>query len=133
MSRHLLDADAVIDYLRGIRSTVALLQTLNRQGHVPCTCDVVVAEVFSGLHAASRAGGAAFLASLDFLPTSSAAAQQAGEWRFDFARRGIALATTDCLIAATALDHGAVVVTGNLRHYPMAGLAVLPLPRVQRP
>lgn len=54
-----------------------------------------------------------------FLASTAAIAQQAGDWRYDFARRGVQLTTTDCLIAATAHAHHATVVTGNAKDYPM--------------
>jgi len=41
-------------------------------------------------------------------------------------------AMTDALIAATALQYGAAVVTGNVRDYPMSDLTILPLPRTRR-
>ena len=70
-----------------------------------------------------------FVASCEFLQTSFASAIQAGAWRFDFARRGFALGMPDMLIAATAVEHDATLVTGNVRHYPMPELSLLALPR----
>jgi tRNA(fMet)-specific endonuclease VapC len=133
MTLHLLDSDAVIDHLKGITSTTALMTSLPAQGHVLCSCDIVVAEVFSGLPPQARAIAAPFLASLQFLPTTETAAQQSGIWRYDFARRGVTIPTTDTLIAAVATEHGAVLVTGNVKDYPMQGITLLPLPRVRKP
>ncbi len=65
------------------------------------------------------------------LDTDAAAAEQAGDWRFAYRRQGISHATTDTLIGAIALAHGAQVVTGNVRRYPMTGVTTLPLPRVR--
>lgn len=132
MTLHLLDSDAVIDHLKGIQSTIALLQNLPSQGHLLCSCDIVVAEVYAGLPPAARAAAQRFLSSLEFLPTSEAAAQRAGIWRYDLARRGVTLLATDTLIAAVALEHGASVVTGNVKDYPMSEVTVVPLPRVQQ-
>jgi len=47
-------------------------------------------------------------------------------------RRGVTLPITDTLIAATALVHGATVVTGNFDQYPMSEVAILPLPRSRK-
>jgi predicted nucleic acid-binding protein len=132
MTLHLLDADAVIDHLKGIASTIALLRTLPSQGHILCTCDIVISEVYAGLPPNARPTAQQFLSGLQFLPTTEAAAQQAGIWRYEFARRGLTLATTDTLIAAVALEHGASVVTGNVRHFPMPGVTIVPLPLVRR-
>ncbi|MHB8576570.1 MAG: PIN domain-containing protein [Dehalococcoidia bacterium] len=91
-----------------------------------------MAEIYAGLAPREREADQRFLSSLQFLPTTEAAAQQAGMWRYDFARRGVTLSTTDTLIAAVAAEHGASLITGNVRHYPMAGITVVPLPRVRR-
>jgi predicted nucleic acid-binding protein len=95
----------------------------------------VITEVFNGARPLERARVEQFFAALQFLPTTQTAAQQAGVWRYDFARRGTILSTTDSIIAAVAFEHGATVVTGNVKDYPMVaeGLAVLPLPRVPLP
>jgi hypothetical protein len=132
MALYLLDTDCVIDYLVGVPATVALVRSLHQGGHSLATCDVVVAEVYSGLRPAVRDRAEALLLALDYLPTPFAAARQAGDRRYEYARRGIVLATSDVLVAATARLHGAIVVTGNVGHYPMVesgDLAVMPLPR----
>ena len=131
MGRYLLDTDAVIDYLNGVPSTVALIQTLYQQGDGLCTCDIVTAEVHAGLHPSERERGSELLASLRFLPTSPDAASQAGVWRYDHARRGRQLSTTDCLIAAIAREHQTTLVTGNITDYPMPDLNILSLPRTR--
>lgn len=132
MTYHVLDSDAVIDFLKGIPASVAFIQKLVADGQSLATTDVVVGEVYSGLRPDDHATGERLLDSLAFLTSSRAAARQAGEWRYAFARQGVAIAMTDALIAATALEHSATVVTGNARDYPMSDLAVLPLPRTHR-
>ncbi len=131
MARYLLDTDAIIDYFFGIPSTVALIQDLHARGETLCVCDVVIAEVYAGLHPEHREPAEQFVFACAFLPTSPAIAQQAGRWRYDFARKGVALATTDTLIAAVAEAHSATIVTGNIRHYPMPEVALLPLERAK--
>ena len=74
---------------------------------------MVTAEVYAGLDPAERERGQELLSSLRFLQPSAEAARQAGEWRYDYARRGKQLSTTDCLIAAIAQAHQAAVITGN--------------------
>lgn len=132
MSYYLLDTDSIIDYLHGIGPSIALIRGIVAQGHDLATSDVVVGEVYSGLRPQHRAPGEQLMSSLTFLSTSRGAARQAGDWRYAFARRGLALSLTDALIAATALEHGATVVTGNVRDYPMPDLLLLPLPRTPR-
>ncbi len=129
MGGYLLDADAVIDLFKGIASTASLIDRLFRANASLCTCDVVIAEVHVGLHAIERERGEVLLNSLVYLPCSPEAARQAGLWRREFRRRGKQLATTDCLIAAIAHEHGATLITGNTRHFPMPEITVWPLPR----
>lgn len=131
MSSYLLDTDAVIDYLIGIPATVSLIQGLHADGEVLGVCAVVLAEVYSGLRPRDHTKAHPLLSALQFLPTSPEAAQQAGRWRYAYVRRGRPLATTDVLVAATAAEHGATIVTGNRADYPMPELSVLPLPRVR--
>ncbi len=73
------------------------------------------------------------LQALTFLPTSAAAAQQAGEWRYQYARRGLTLSTTDAMVAATAYEHDATLVTANEDDYPMPEISVVSLPRLSAP
>ena len=131
MGIHLLDTDAVIDYLKGFANSVAFIQGLHRRGETLAVCDIVIAEVYAGLHPQDRAKAAVLLNTLTFLPTTAAIAQQAGEWRYAFARQGIQLATSDTLVAATAYFHQATIVTANLKDYPMKEVTLLPLPRVK--
>ncbi len=126
MTRYLLDADAVIDHIMGRPGTIALLERLDAGGDTLCVCDVVVAEVYSGLLQRDWVPAQAFLSGLTYLITTARMAQQAGEWRFAYARRGVSLATTDCLIAATAHGHQAILVTGNVKDFPMPEIQLLP-------
>ena len=131
MARYLLDTDAIIDYLFGIPASVALIQGLHERGDTLCVCDVVIAEVHAGLRPQHREAAEKLLSACTFLPTSVAIARQAGTWRYDFARRGIQLATTDTLVAATAHGHGATIVTGNIKDDPMQEISLLPLERAK--
>lgn len=127
----LIDTDALVDCSKGISSTLAALAELEQRGDALCTCDIVLGEFQSGLTVEAERDMEPLLGRLLYLETSSAAARQAGRWRFHFRRQGVSLAITDCLIAATAREHGAQALTGNLRDYPMDGVNILPLPRVR--
>lgn len=47
--------------------------------------------------------------------------------RYDFDRKGIILSTTDAMVAAVVKERGAVLVTNNVKDYPMEEIEVLPL------
>lgn len=129
MSLTLLDTDGVIDWLKNHDPSVRFIRSLFARGDTLCTCDIVLAEVYAGLHLADRPAAEPFLSALTFLATTPAAARVAGTWGYDFARRGMVLKVSDLLIAATASQHGASVVTGNIKDYPMTDVTVEPLPR----
>ena len=129
MARYLLDSDAIIDYFAAFPGTVALLDELMERGDTLCVCDVVIAEVYSGIAPKDRQDADLYLDSLEFVATSRASARVAGEWRYAFARQGIKLPTTDAIVAATAREDAATVITGNARHFPMPEVSLLLLPR----
>jgi predicted nucleic acid-binding protein len=127
MGLYLLDSDAVIDYLNGIRSTVDLLKTLDDQGHVFCLCDIVIAEVVSGVHASDRNDAEERLRSFTFLESTVDIGLQAGIWRYAYARQGVILSAPDAIIAATAREYGVTLLTRNVRHFPMSEFSIEPL------
>ncbi len=127
--RYLLDTDAVVDFLRGMPESVALLRDVAGRGGRFCVCDIVIAEVHSGVagHDAEKAD--TFLTACEVLPMGPSVARQAGRWRYEYARRGTALGVADTLIAAAAHAGGATLITGSRRHYPVPEVGLLPLPR----
>lgn len=129
MTRVLLDSDVVVDFFKGFPPTMSLIRQLFLQRNGLCTCSVVVAEVYAGLSPNERIGSDVLFESMTFLPETPIASRQAGIWRYEFARRGQQLATTDCLIAAIAHEHGATLLTGNVNHFPMDEVHLLPVPR----
>ena len=58
-----------------------------------------------------------FLESIDLMGFDIRSAQVFGEIKQNLCARGQGLADSDLLIAATALAIGAILVTGNRRHY----------------
>jgi predicted nucleic acid-binding protein len=127
VSRYLLDTDVLIDYARGREPATSRIGELLTRGEELGVCAVNVAEFFAGLPPADRPYWRTVLGTLAYWPVTFAAALRAGELRRDYARRGLALATTDTLIAAVALEHGATLVTRNAKHYPEEGLELLTL------
>ena len=131
MALHLLDADAVIDYLWEVAPSVSLIEELAIEEHQLCISDVVVAEVYTGLRPLHMDRAVGLMARCRFLSTGMDAARKAGQWRSEYARLGMTLGVGDCLIAATAWQHNATLVTGNVRHFPMDEITVVPLPRAR--
>lgn len=98
-------------------------QLLDR-GVTLATTAINVEEIVRGLRGSERAAAERLFAGLVVLPIAAGAAWRAGEWRRQFAARGVTLWQADCLIAATALLAGADLATGNPKDFPMADLIV---------
>ena len=124
MSAILLDTTVLIDLLRGRPGATGRLRALRIAGDHPHACAINVEEVVRGLRASETAAAQALLAGLRIVGLGAAEGWRAGEWRRDFAERGVTLTQADCLIAAAAASIGGRVATGNLVDFPMAGLAV---------
>ncbi|MGH2531055.1 MAG: type II toxin-antitoxin system VapC family toxin [Thermomicrobiales bacterium] len=88
---------------------------------------VQVAEFISGLASSKRPIRQSFLESLRFWEINQWAAQQAGIYRYDFARRGVALSTPDTLIAAVAREYEAILVTNNAKDFPLPDVELIVL------
>lgn len=124
VSGFLLDTTALIDFLRGHAGTAALLEDLKSKAPLGC-CPVTVAEVFAGVREKDEERVQAFLSTLVFYPITYSASCLAGRWRYSFARKGVTLSLSDCLIAAVAVENRLALVTANEDHFPMEGLVVI--------
>lgn len=130
MTTFLLDTTVVIDHLRwevGVRDR--LLAAWQRGDDLAVSA-VTIAEVTRGARPPEARATRRLLDRLTFLATSREAARRAGDYQRRLAEAGVTLHTADALIAGTARAHGAVLVTDNLRDFPMADLRVLPPERL---
>lgn len=127
MTRYLLDTAALIDFAKGREPASSKVLRMVEGGDEVGVCAVVVAEFYAGLSVKERSGWDEFFQALRFWGATREAARQAGIWRHEFARKGTQLSITDLLIAAVAGEKEAVVVTDNVKDYPMDKVSVLPL------
>lgn len=125
MSSHLLDTDALISYLAGNERTVDLIARLNREGNILGVCAINIAELYSGLSEAQRQRTERLIDALLYFELTAQAAKQAGAFRYDSARKGISLSVADTLVAAVAAENNAIVVTGNVKDYPLEEVKTL--------
>ena len=128
MSKYLLDTTVLIDHLRGRQQVVEFVTGLADAGNELGVCSIGVAELYSGLGDKHRAVAEKLIDSLDYWDATKQAAKMAGVYRHDFARNGVALTTTDAMVAAIAAAHGASLITANVRHYPMKEIEVIRQP-----
>jgi len=115
--RHLLvDTDVLIDYLRAVPEAVRYLEGRSEALFVSA---ITVAELFSGVRDGDeRTALDAFLSAFEVVPVDPVIAKQGGLLRREHAKRhGTGLA--DALIAATAEQVNARLVTLNRKHFPM--------------
>lgn len=125
--RLLLDIDVMIEYLRGADAAVNFLESLERR---PATSVICVAELLAGARDREEiASIEQFLLAFDELTLDAEIARVGGEYRRAYIRShntGLA----DALIAATASHHGLVLVTFNVRHFPMLEKVWVPYERI---
>jgi tRNA(fMet)-specific endonuclease VapC len=127
MTRYLLDTTALIDFSKNREPARARILQMISAGDDIGVCAINAAEFYTGVPPAQRPLWDEFFASLGFWEISRDTARQAGVYRYDFARKGIILSTTDAMVAAAAKEHGAVLVTNNVKDYPMPEIELLAL------
>ena len=123
MGLYLLDSTVLIDFLRG-RPVIERIAALREAGDVPATTAINVDEIVRGLRGGEEPAARSLFEGLAVLPLGRRVGWQAGEWRREFAARGITLYQADCLIAGAAWLHKAVLVTGNPKDFPMDDVTV---------
>jgi predicted nucleic acid-binding protein len=88
-------------------------------------CAINVAEFYSGVPEDARDLWDEFFASIGYWHITQDIARRAGLLRHEYSQIGRALSTTDTLIAAVAETNGSVIVTNNVKDYPMPNLSIL--------
>ncbi|MBI2940852.1 MAG: type II toxin-antitoxin system VapC family toxin [Chloroflexi bacterium] len=127
MALFLLDTDILIDFLNGFEPTARTLRNFHDAGDALGITAIQIAEVFSGVEPDDRDTVASILRTFTCLELTPTIARKAGEYRHDFRRQGRILSTTDTLVAATAFQRAATLVTRNQRHYPMDDITIIVL------
>lgn len=126
--RYLLDTSVCVQVLRGQAAAVRRLAAHRPEDVALPT--MAIAELRYGAMRAklSRAAHArldTFLAVFDMVAFDVAAAEQHARIRQALATTGMPIGERDLVIAATAVAHGFIVVTGNLREFQrVPGVAV---------
>jgi predicted nucleic acid-binding protein len=124
LSLYLLDTTVLIAHLRGDEGVTNLLLDLLVDRHLLGTSSVNVAEVERGIRPKDRKAAGALLTRLRFLETTREAATRAGRYQAEFDRRGLTIHTADALVAGTARTHGAILLTDNVRDFPMRDIKI---------
>jgi predicted nucleic acid-binding protein len=121
MPDYLLDSCVLIRHLRNHRPTVELIATLALEGQIAIST-ITRIEIIEGMREHERETTTRLLEMLSTYPLDASVADLAGEYIRRFRQQGITLDMPDAIIGATAVHHNLVLVTFNLRHFPMPGL-----------
>lgn len=123
-ARYLLDTTVLIDVSKRSEPISSHIRELLDGPDEVGVCAVNVAEFFAGLRPEERVEWEGFIDQLEYWDMTQGVSVQAGIYRYDHARQGRALSATDALVAATAVAVGAILLTDNVKHYPMPELTV---------
>jgi hypothetical protein len=90
----------------------------------PYVCAINVEELWRGAHRGEEPAIRRLLRGLRVAGLGTEEGERAGQWRREFAARGVTLSQADCLVAASAVSVKARLATGNPKDFPMAELVV---------
>jgi hypothetical protein len=121
---HLLDTDILVDFLRGLGEGRTFLGRYEVAAEPPVISVVSVTELWAGMREGEESATGALLSALRKIPISEEIALAAGNM-LRACRRSHGIELGDALIASTAVELGATLITRNVKHYPMPALTVL--------
>ena len=124
MTRYLLDATFLIDHLRGDSGAVQRFREMNETGDESIVTDITVTELWSGRRPGSEHEIERFLRFIEYVHPGPETARLAGIWRAEAREAGRTLGVPDVLIAATAFDQDATVLTRNVRDFELMPVQV---------
>jgi tRNA(fMet)-specific endonuclease VapC len=122
MPKTLVDTDILSEYLRGRNARVARRAEAYLREYGRFSLSVLtVFEIVRGRHQANQLDRATqFLVwtkGAEVVPFGGECARLGGEIAGTLLRNGIVVGVADALIAATAIVHESILVTGNVGHY----------------
>ena len=127
MSDYMLDTNILVLAIRSRPNALDFIEMLNDRKLTGYISVVTRTEILAGMRPHEENRTMDLMDSLVSLPVDAAIADRAGRLIYQYARKGVALALPDTLIAATALIHGLALATTNVRHFPLPELEIYPL------
>lgn len=119
MPDYLLDTTVIIDYFRNKSGIPELLEKFCSEGGLLCCSPINIVEVYTGMKDKERTATEEFLNSLECYDITREIANLAGKLKREYSNKGITLSTPDILIAATAIKKQLILVTNNVKHFPI--------------
>ncbi len=120
----LIDTDIAIDFLRQRDYARKLLEHWAQQGIIAIS-SLTHLELYQGMKAGEEEATNTFLDGLTSVAVDVHLARQAGKMLGELRSKGVTLGIADAIIAATALQLGAPLLTNNVEHYPFPDLKVI--------
>jgi len=126
----LLDTSVLVDHLREYKPATEFLETAFNSGAVVAISAVTEMELYAGKsmeNPAIEEDVLKFLKLFKTLPVTSNIARQAGLMLRRYRHQG--LTPIDAIIASTAMEHNANLITRNIKHFRMVkGIIVFGVP-----
>ena len=129
MKSFFLDTSVIIDYLRGKKEAVELLNNLDGQMTSSYLC---LSELYEGVHRVKEKEEVEgrikkFFSSLsEVYALNENTAKKFGELRAELKKQGKVIEDIDIFLAATCLVYGEIMVTFNKKHFShIQGLQIL--------
>jgi len=113
----LFDSTILIAHLRGVAQATQLLVDAVEEGALASV--ISRAEIEGGMRSNERADVARLFDGLELMPVTDSVARRAGVHLRTYRRSHPGIDLADYLIAATAEESQATLVTLNVKHFPM--------------
>ncbi|MBI2859977.1 MAG: type II toxin-antitoxin system VapC family toxin [Chloroflexi bacterium] len=120
----LIDTDIAIDFLRRRDYARKLLENWADEGLLAIST-ITHFEIYQGMKTGEEQATNAFLDGLLSVAVDIPVARQAGRILGDLRSKGMTAGIADSIIAATALQLSAPLLTNNVEHYPFPDLTVV--------
>ena len=119
-----IDTDIAIDFLRQRDYTRNLLENWAGKGLLAIST-LTHLEIYQGMRTGEESATNSFLDGLVSVAVDIPIARQAGTMLGALRSKGKTIGIADAIIAATALQFNAPLLTNNIEHYPFPDLKVI--------
>ena len=120
----ILDTDIAIDFLRRRDYARELFNRWADEGLLAVST-LTHLEIYQGMKVGEEGATNAFLDGLVSVVVDIPIARRAGTMLGELRSKGMTIGIADAIIAATALQFGAPLLTNNVEHYPFPDLKVI--------
>lgn len=120
MKSYFVDTSVIIDYLKGKKDTIQLLNTLD--GRITSSY-ICLAELYDGIFRVTNKNvreqelKTYWEGFSEIYTVDGEIAKKFGELRADLKQKGMVIEDIDLFIAATCIVHDEILVTENVKHF----------------